>query len=295
MQALSITDLHSHLIPAVDDGARDASDARGAIRILASDGVTRIVTTPHVRASVLTDPAARSRRLTQLDMGWALLLRARGELPEDAPVIERGIELMLDAPDPDLSDERLRLAGGPAVLVEFPFMRIPVYATEQLEWLAREGWTPVVAHVERYDNLELSLREVSRWREVGALLQLNAGSFLGRYGKAPRRRAWGLLGTGWVSLLASDYHARSAPPVLREAWRRIAGGGRVAEGRGRGGGRADRTGRVRTGPGAAEGPVEAALRLLLEQNPRRIVEGKRPLPVPPLAEKPAWRRWLGIG
>ncbi|MDP2479060.1 MAG: CpsB/CapC family capsule biosynthesis tyrosine phosphatase [Candidatus Palauibacterales bacterium] len=280
MIPLPFIDLHSHLIPAVDDGARNAFDARDGLAVLASDGVRRVVATPHVQASILADPAARARRMTELDMGWRLLRNVRDELPEDAPVLERGIELLLDAPEPDLSDPRLRLAGGSAVLVEFPFLRIPMYAERQLAGLIEAGWTPVVAHVERYAELGRSLAQIARWREMGAVLQVNAGSLLGRYGARPRRRARHLLASGWTSLLASDYHARGGPPALREARGLLLRQTRAAE---EGGGEDGGTG------------VRGATRLLMGENPRRLLEGRRVLPVPPLARRAAWRRWLGGG
>lgn len=295
MIPLPFIDLHSHLVPAVDDGARNAFDARDGLAVLASDGVRRVVATPHVQASILADPAARSRRMTELDMGWQLLRNVREELPEDAPVLERGIELLLDAPEPDLSDPRLRLAGGSAVLVEFPFLRIPMYAERQLGGLLEAGWVPVVAHVERYAEIGRSLGQIARWREMGAVIQVNAGSLLGRYGARARRRAWHLLASGWVGLLASDYHARGGPPSLREARALLLRQAR-ATGDGAWGGPGDGAGRSRGeedgGGERGAGSVRSATRLLMGENPRRLLESRRVLPVPPLSRRPAWRRWL---
>jgi protein-tyrosine phosphatase len=304
MIPLPFTDLHSHLIPSVDDGARTAADAREALAILASDGVRHVVATPHVQASILADSAARSRRMTELDMGWKLLLRVHDELAADAPVVERGIELMLDAPDPDLSDPRLRLAGGRGVLVEFPFLRIPLYATRQLEAIAEQGWLPVVAHVERYAELGRSLHLLAEWRERGYVLQVNAGSLLGHYGARPRRRAWHLLASGWVSVLATDYHARGGPPVMREARALLLEQARTARGQEDAG--AGAPGEEDRGDGDApesegrreeggEGGLRAITRLLMDENASRVLDGRRVLPVPALVRRPAWRRFLGVG
>ncbi|HKK07627.1 MAG TPA: CpsB/CapC family capsule biosynthesis tyrosine phosphatase [Gemmatimonadota bacterium] len=282
MAPFPITDLHAHLIPGVDDGARDAAEARAALEVLAEEGVAHVVATPHFHASALPDGPGRERRLGELDMGWRLLEKARQEVGEGAPRLSRGTEVLLDAPDPDLSDPRLRLAGGPAVLVEFPFLRIPLYGARQLEALASEGWTPVVAHVERYAGLERALSQVAVWRGGGAILQVNAASLLGGYGPEARRRAWHLLGRGWVGLLASDWHARGEGPRLAETVEMLLERARPAGGEdGGGGGRREE--------------VRRALLLLLEENPRRVLEGRRALPVPALAPRPAWRRWLGRG
>lgn len=258
-------DFHNHVIPRVDDGAADAEQARAALRAFAEQGVTTVVATPHVSGALTRDPAALGARLEELDRGWAELEEAAGGV-EGVRVL-RGAEVMLDTPQPDLSDPRLRLGGTSFVLVEFPFMSVPPNAPQALFELRMRGWMPVLAHPERYANVSAGLAEAEEWRRVGGLLQVNAGSLLGRYGADAQRLAWGLLGRGWVDYLSSDYHARGRCPVAEcraELERR--GAGRQAA-------------------------------LLMEENPRRMLAGEAPLPVPPIAagRKPLWRRLLGMG
>lgn len=253
-------DFHNHLIPGVDDGAADAEQSVAALAAFREQGVHTVVATPHVNGSLTASPAALAARLAELDAGWAAL---EGVAAESGVRVLRGAEIMLDVPSPDLSDPRLRLAGTQAVLVEFPFMSVPPNALQALFELCMAGWTPVLAHPERYANAARDLSDAAEWRRMGAALQVNAGSLLGRYGKPASALAWGLVEHGLASYLSSDYHARGRCPVAEcraELERRGAG---------------------------------HQARLLMEENPRRMLEGEPPLPVPPLAApRPFWKRIL---
>jgi protein-tyrosine phosphatase len=254
-------DLHSHLMPAVDDGAADPSEARKALAEMLAQGVTRVVCTPHVRGSA-TGPSGAGV-LAEIDAGWEALQRVAGEFEEIA--IERGAEVMLDTPDPDLSDPRLRLGGSRYALVEFPFMNVPPNGVDALFELKMRGWTPVLAHPERYGNARADLSDAVEWRRVGAVLQVNAGSLLGRYGRAAEAAAWGLLQRGWVDVLASDYHGRGRLALAEcRALLERRGAGRQWE-------------------------------ILSEINPARLLAGEDPLTVPPLERPSAWKRFLRLG
>jgi len=174
--------------------------------------------------------------------------------------LDRGVELMLDVPAVDLSDPRLRLAGTKFVLVEFPGMMVPPHSVQALYQLRLLGWWPVVAHPERYHNLD-DLDVVSEWRAVGAFLQSNAGSFLGRYGSRAEATAWELLARSAVDYLCSDYHARGRLPIeaCRAAFAKLRG--------------------------------EDCFDHLTQINPSRLLEGVEPLPVPPLERRRSlWQR-----
>lgn len=257
-------DFHNHLIPGVDDGAADADEAAAALAEFRAQGVRTVVATPHVNGSLTASPQAIGERLAELDAGWAALQGVAAAEPEMR--VLRGAEVMLDAPSVDLSDPRLRLAGTPFALVEFPFMMVPPNAGRALFDLKMRGWTPVLAHPERYGNASAAVDDAAEWRRMGAALQVNAGSLLGRYGDPPRRLAWALLERGLVDYVGSDYHARGRLALAEcraELERRGAG-------------------------------EQAAL--LMEANPERLLAGKAPLPVPPLAARRSfWGRILGRG
>lgn len=202
-------DLHNHVIPGVDDGAADEAASRAALRAFAEDGVRQVVATPHLLGSLTLEPPALAKRLAELDAAWARLRAIAGEMP--GMKVARGAEVMLDVPEPDFRDERVRLAGGRTVLVEFPFMTIPPQAARAVSAIPARGFTPLLAHAERYGGV--TPEAVEEWRRAGAIIQVNGPSLLGKYGDGPRRAACSLLERGLVDLVASDYHTRGRPLV----------------------------------------------------------------------------------
>lgn len=202
-----VTDLHSHLVPAVDDGARSLDDALEGIGRMVEAGVGRIVTTPHLDASLGRDARKFAARMEQMDEAFELL---RDTVAGAHPGLrlERGHEVMLDDPFPDLSDPRLRLADTRFVLVEWPRLRVPPSTPEVVARIRSQGWIPVIAHPERYASILRDFHFVAAWRNAGARLQMNHGSLLGRYGETVQEAAFRLLEGGWVDVLSSDFHAR---------------------------------------------------------------------------------------
>jgi protein-tyrosine phosphatase len=262
--AVGIIDLHSHVMPAVDDGATSESEARAALRSLADEGVVTVVATPHFDGSCSVRGEVAERRLSELDEGWRTLSRIAGEVGVD---VRRGAEIALDVPEPALGDARLRLGGGRFVLVEFPHMTVPPQSTRVIEYLRRHDCIPVVAHPERYAGVDAALELPRAWRTAGAYLQVNGPSLLGRYGEDARKSALGLLANGLADYLSSDFHARGRAGVrsARDALR------------------------------ALDGSEQAEL--LMETNPGRLLAGLAPIPVPPLPARAGllgrlavWRR-----
>ena len=262
-----LIDLHTHLLPAVDDGARDADEARRAVRALADAGVTAALATPHLDASELE--RGGGERLEPFDRAWEELRLAR-----DAEGVElklaRGAELRLDGGPVAELDERVRLGGSRAVLVEFVSLELPPFGERQLEEVARAGWVPVLAHPERYRGVGRKPGTVEAWRAAGAVLQVNAGSLVGQYGTEVREVALGLLARGWAHCLASDFHARGPTRwnAVREAWRQAAD---------------------------SEPRAEEAWELLTWENPARLLRDEKVRPVPPVDLEPGlWERLRGL-
>ncbi len=226
------------------------------------DGVTSVLCTPHFDASFTRQPEAYAARFDQIDQAWtALIEMARERIPELE--LQRGVELRLDTPNPDLDDPRIRLAGGRAVLVEFHGFFVPPGAEDALRGIVHTGLIPLLAHPERYRTMSPDLAR--RLLDAGAFLQVNAGSLVGRYGNGARDAAWQLLDLGVVSVVASDYHARG-PTQLPSA-------------------------RARLERRLGEEPTWQ----LLDGNPRRIVAGEVPLPVIGTARRPGLlRRMLRV-
>lgn len=256
-------DFHNHLIPGVDDGAATIAEARSGLKTFQREGVTHIITTPHIRASLTGRPIELNACLNSLDAAWSSLA-SLAQTEFDELRLDRGVELMLDIPHPILDDPRLRLAETSCVLVEFPFMRIPPHSTVPIYDLGEGGWTPIIAHPERYAAMSENYGLLQTWKTAGARLQVNSGSLLGFYGKVPRTLAWQILGDGLADYLSSDYHSRGKCAVERcsEMMKDVGG--------------------------------EAHHVLLTSTNPQRMLKGDKPLAVPPFVPEPTafWKRIL---
>ena len=256
-------DFHNHLIPGVDDGAQTVEESLEALRLFRRDGVNVVVTTPHLDASLTLEPAQLNERLAEIDAGWAVLKEAAGRQFPDMKLY-RACELALDVPAPQLNDARVRLNGGRFFLMEFPYMTVPPRVSHVIGSLRETGYVPIIAHPERYQGVS-SVEVVRKWRQSGALLQVNGGSLLGRYGAEPRRLAFEMLAQGIADYICSDYHARGEP-LTREYEALLNGLG-----------------------------AEEQTMTLMHTNPARMLENLDPLPAAPIMEKQTlWRRMTGI-
>ena len=193
-------DLHCHLLPGVDDGARTPEDALEMARALVDVGVSTVAVSPHARAGCAPVEVCRERlgelRRALADAAVPLTLALGAE---NALVEERFLE--------SLGTPAARLVHhGPYLLVELPYSA-PVPALPTLVFqMTRKGVTPLLAHPERC----LELQRPGRAAEVvalGARLQLDVGALSGRYGPVARRTARPLLDDGLYAVVATDLHA----------------------------------------------------------------------------------------
>ena len=200
-----LVDFHNHILPGVDDGARDAGETRAALLAMHDAGVHLVIATPHIQASVIGGGPETDRYRARIN---SALDDARSIAASETPdlTVELGAEIMLDDASLELTDPLLRLAGTKFALVEFSLFGAPPNAADMLFRLRAQGWQPVLGHPERYPGLSLSV--VREWHSTGLLLQVNAGSLLGDYGPTVKERAWQLMRGGLVHYLCSDYHAR---------------------------------------------------------------------------------------
>ena len=198
-------DIHSHLLPGVDDGSRSIAMSVPVLERFAADGVECIVLTPHLLASKAKS-APYERHVEILARLQAAVSRA--------PELRLGWEIMLDEPNADLRAPHLGLGGSRAVLVEFPRTSVPARAAGELFRIRSNGSVPVLAHPERYWGC--TVEKVAEWRAAGAVIQMDTAGLIGKGSIATISRA--LLEAGVVDLFASDNHGDSRSLATARAW-----------------------------------------------------------------------------
>jgi protein-tyrosine phosphatase len=187
-------------------------------RAAVEDGIRTIVATPHwpVDGALTAGPRVRElaaevqERLRAAEVPLRVL---PGHELEISWEMHRSLEL----------GEALTLADSRFVLLETPYYGLPPYLRDLIFQLQSRGYRPILAHPERNPNVQHDPTRLEELVDAGCLLQVNAGSVLGRFGPRPRRTAEALLARGWVQLLASDAHnPGTRPPVVAEAVRAAA-------------------------------------------------------------------------
>ena len=198
-------DIHTHLLPGVDDGSPSIAASVRVLELFRQDGVTVLVCTPHLKATdAARAPIERHRTIL------AELVKHAPPVPE----LVLGWEIMLDAPGADLRAPHLHLGDSGAALVEFPRMHVPPGATHEILRIRMSGVTPVIAHPERY---HLCTPDVVReWRSVGAVIQMDAVMVFGT--SATSRLARKLLQEGLIDCIASDTHGDARSVRMARDW-----------------------------------------------------------------------------
>jgi protein-tyrosine phosphatase len=198
-------DIHSHLLPGVDDGSRTLEQSVAVLTRFAQEGVREVVCTPHLKASRAKQaPIARFREKF-------------AELQAAAPrelTLHLGWEIMLDEPAVDLSREGLSLGSSNAVLVEWSRHGLPPNHQDELFRIRMSGRVPVIAHVERYPGITPEI--VAGWKHGGAVIQMDAAAPLMGYEK--RDLALELLAHGLIDLFAADNHGDQRSRAPTRAW-----------------------------------------------------------------------------
>lgn len=193
-------DLHSHILPGVDDGAATLGESLEMARAAVADGIRAIAATPHVRDDYPTSPGAMERAVAEL----------RGALAGEGIPLEvlTGGELALDWIDRLGPDDlrRFGLAGSDYLLVEFPYYGWPLGLEDAVFRLGLAGLRAVIAHPERSAEVQAAPRRIEGLVSAGALVQVTAASLDGRTGRHARRCGLELVERGLAHLIASDAH-----------------------------------------------------------------------------------------
>jgi protein-tyrosine phosphatase len=190
-----VIDLHSHLLPAVDDGSRSVEQSVQVLNEMARQGITDVCLTPHLPSSrAEAGPPSTHTRAFE-----ALRLQAPA-----VPRLHRGAEVMLDRPvtRPVALARNVTLAGTGYMLVEFPRLVALDTVSNALTQLVELGLIPILAHPERYSCC--SVDAVRLWRGIGARMQVDATTLLASQARGQRARQ--LVAEGLADIMAGDNH-----------------------------------------------------------------------------------------
>ncbi|MDD6628951.1 MAG: hypothetical protein PUF03_11970 [Lachnospiraceae bacterium] len=195
------TDIHSHVLPGVDDGARDMDMSMEMLRHAYEQGIRRMIVTPHhkpmhhnvnrekMQGLIAALQAQMQKENVEIELYTGNELYYREGLVE---CLEKG--------------EAVTLADSRYALIEFLPQDRWEYIRDGVNTMLMAGYRPVIAHVERYREVCRDMERVSRLREMGGYLQVNAASIMGRYGIGMKHTTRKLLKYRLVDFLATDAH-----------------------------------------------------------------------------------------
>lgn len=191
-------DMHSHVLPGIDDGAQNVDESLFLIRKMMDAGIKKIIATPHVMADFY--------RNTHETINDALeLLRAELKNCGIDIEIEAAAEHYFDETfEKRIDDKMLMIMGDNYVLYEYPFITMPQNALEVLQKLKKNGYKPILAHPERYSYM--TIEEMAELRSLGGNIQMNTISLTGYYGKSIKQKAEAMVDAAIVDFISSDMH-----------------------------------------------------------------------------------------
>ncbi|UJS17800.1 MAG: hypothetical protein L3J17_01770 [Candidatus Jettenia sp.] len=207
-------DIHTHILPMIDDGPATIQESIEMCRIAVNDGIKKIIATPHVQSKVDNEDTI----FEKIDILNKVLKQEGLDL-----VIFPGAELHLNDQllhaDVLKESRMLTLNGNKKyILLEFSFQWVPPEAEQVIFALKAMGFTPILPHLERNFRVQNNPGILIRFVESGAILQVTAQSIVGNFGRASKKCVLWMLRNSLVHVIASDAHSPiGRPPVLSHA------------------------------------------------------------------------------
>jgi len=203
------TDMHSHFVPGIDDGAKDTESTKNMLAGLKSLGFSKFITTPHIMPDVYENKEATIEQLTaQLNATLNTNIIAAGEYYIDASFLNK-----------IKNDEHLLTFGENHILIEVSMGMKETLLDAVIFELTTRKYKPILAHVERYVYMfdQGKLDYYQQLKDADVLLQVNIRSFLGQYGEMPKKIARKLAVNNMIDYLGTDLHNEAQLPMIKDA------------------------------------------------------------------------------
>jgi protein-tyrosine phosphatase len=204
-------DVHSHLIPGIDDGAQTIEDSLELLQSFIQLGYKKVITTPHVMSDFYKNTP---------EIILSGLEKVRAAIKEHGLNIEidAAAEYNLDADfEPLVQQKNLLTFGDNYVLFELPFFQEPPMLNDIIWKLKSQGYQPVLAHAERYTFWHKSFDKIEEIRDRGVAIQLNINSLTGHYGPEVKKAGEWMVDNSIVDLVGSDCHNMNHIGLLNQA------------------------------------------------------------------------------
>jgi protein-tyrosine phosphatase len=206
----AMVDIHSHILPEVDDGARSWEMAVHMCHMALQDGIEHMVATPHANSRFAYDRNWLRGVLNELRQRVGP--KPRLSLGCDFHFSYENLKSLAEAPN------RYTIEDTPYLLVELSDFSVPPSVTDELDDLLRRGLQPIITHPERNLLLQRRPERVLEWVRLGCVVQVTASALTGRWGEKAKKVARWLLEREAVHILATDSHSVEArPPILSSA------------------------------------------------------------------------------
>ena len=196
---MKMIDIHCHLLPGVDDGPKDLQESEAMLKELYMQGVRKVIVTPHYRKGMF-EPVPH-----QIKSRYVQVQEIAKSIGEDLEIwLGREVHINMDIDTLLEQQKYMTLAGTEYILAEFRSDVDKDFVWERISLLISLGYRPIIAHIERYFNIACDIDFVFRLSELGAKVQVNADSILGKDGKALKHASRKLINAGLVDFVGSD-------------------------------------------------------------------------------------------
>ena len=205
-------DIHSHLLPGIDDGAQDLETSIALIQKMSSYGIKNFITTPHILGDLYPNtPKIIKSKLKEVKD--ELLRRNITDITIDAAA-----EYMMDEQFSAIieKDEEILTLKDNLVLVEMSYFSPPINLYDILFQLQLKGYKPVLAHPERYNSYHTNFQNYYKLKRAGCLFQLNLLSLTEQYGKYVQKTAENLLKENMYDFVGTDTHHQNHLQLLEK-------------------------------------------------------------------------------